>query len=73
MVEGERKDISSYVISVLVTRKLLMKGCFAWLAHVREQEKGSIDFASIPVVREFRDIFPEELPELSPVEKLKFP
>ena len=59
MVKGERKDVPSYVISVLVARKLLRKGCFAWLAHVRELEKGSIDLASIPVVSEFRDVFLE--------------
>jgi hypothetical protein len=51
--KGERKLIPSCVISVLVARKLLRKGCSAWLAHVRELEKGSIDLASIPVVKEF--------------------
>jgi len=64
--KGERKLIPSCVISVLVARKLLRKGCSAWLAHVRELEKGSIDLASIPVVKEFRDVFPEELPGLPP-------
>jgi hypothetical protein len=59
VVKGEQKDIASYVILVLVARKLLRKGCFAWLAHVRELEKGSIDLASIPVVSEFRDVFLE--------------
>ena len=59
VVKGEQKDIASCVISVLVARKLLRKGCFAWLAHVRELEKGSIDLATIPVVREFRDVFLE--------------
>jgi hypothetical protein len=73
VVKGERKDVPSYVISVLVARKLLRKGCFAWLAHVRDLEKGSIDLVSIPVVKEFQDIFPEELSGLPPVEKLKFP
>ena len=50
---GERKVIPSCVILVLVARKFLRKGCYAWLTHVRELEKGSIDLASIPVVREF--------------------
>jgi len=59
VVKGEQKDIASCVILVLVARKLLRKGCFAWLAHVRELEKGSIDLASIPVVSEFRDVFLE--------------
>jgi hypothetical protein len=54
-----------------VARKLLRKGCFAWLAHIRELEKGSIDLASIPVVREFRDVFPEELHGLPPVREIE--
>jgi len=51
--KGERKVIPSCVISVLVARKLLRKGCSAWLAHVKELEKGSIDLTSIHVIREF--------------------
>jgi hypothetical protein len=51
--KGKRKVIPSCIISVLVARKLLRKCYFAWLAHERELEKGSIDLASIPVVREF--------------------
>jgi hypothetical protein len=69
--KGERKVIPSCVILVLVARKLLRKGCSAWLAHVRELEKGSIDLTSIPVVREFRDVFPEELPGLPPVREIE--
>jgi len=69
--KGERKVIPSCVISVLVARKLLRKGCSAWLAHVRELEKGSIDLASIPVVRQFQDVFSEELPGLPPVREIK--
>jgi len=53
VVKEEQKDIPSCVISVLVARKLPRKGCSAWLTHVRELEKGSINLASIPVVREF--------------------
>jgi hypothetical protein len=47
------------------------QGCFAWLAHIRELEKGSIDLASILVVREFRDVFQEELPGLPPVREIE--
>jgi len=69
--KGERKVILSCVISVLVARKLLRKGCSAWLAHIIELEKGNIYLASIPVVREFRDVFPEELPRLPPVREIE--
>jgi len=54
-----------------VSRKLLRKGCSAWLDHVRELEKGSIELASIPVEREFQDVFPEELPGLPPVREIE--
>jgi hypothetical protein len=54
-----------------VARKLLRKGCSAWLAHVKELKKGSIDLASIPVVREFRDVFLEKLPGLPPVREIE--
>jgi len=33
--------------------------------------KGSLVLASIPVVREFQDVFPEELPGLPPVREIK--
>jgi len=54
-----------------VAKKLLRKGCSAWLSHVREPKKGSICLASIPVVREFQDVFPEELPGLHPVKEIE--
>ena len=40
VVKTEQKDIPSCVLSVLVARKLLRKGCSACLVHVRELEKG---------------------------------
>ena len=39
VVKGEQKDIPSYVILVLVARKLLRKCCSAWLAIIRELER----------------------------------
>jgi hypothetical protein len=52
-------------------RKLLRKGCSAWLTHIIELEKGNIDLANIPIVREFRNVFPEELPRLPPVREIE--
>jgi hypothetical protein len=34
------------------------------LSNVRELKKGSIELADIPIVREFPDVFSEELPGL---------
>jgi len=46
---------------------------FCLVSPYKRAGKGSIDLASIPVVREFRDVFLEELSGLPPVEKLNFP
>jgi hypothetical protein len=47
-------------------RKLLNKGCVAWLAHVIDRAKQTQELDRILIVKEFRDIFPDELPGLPP-------
>jgi hypothetical protein len=63
---GERNIIPNSIISVMTARKLLRKGCTAYLAYVVDLEKKGIELDKIPVVREFPDVFPKELPGLPP-------
>jgi hypothetical protein len=49
-------------------RKLVQRGCEAYLAYVKDREKENELLADIPTVKEFPDVFPEELPEL-PLER----
>ena len=65
--KGERKVLPNCMISVLRARRLMRKGCPVWLAHVIETKMGTVDLTSIPIVREFQDVFPKELPGLPPV------
>ena len=64
--KGERNIIPDSIISVMTARKLLRKGCIAYLAYVVDLEKKEIELDKIPVVREFSDVFPKELPGLPP-------
>jgi hypothetical protein len=59
---GERKMIPSFVISIVTTKKLIRNGCPIYLAHVKELRKGSLELTIIFIVREFQNVFPEELP-----------
>jgi hypothetical protein len=68
---GERRVIPNSIISVMTAGKLIRKGCPAWLSHVRELKKGSIELTNIPIVKEFPDVFPEELPGLPPIREIK--
>jgi hypothetical protein len=60
--EEERNVISNCIISVMAARKMIKKGCEAYLAYVLETKKGDIQVSNVPIVREFPDVFPDELP-----------
>ena len=70
--QGERDVISSCLISAVAARRLLSKGCQAFLAHVVDASIGVMEVGDIPVVREFPDVFPEDLPGSPPVREIDF-
>ena len=47
----------------MAMRKLLKKGCTSYFAYVINSKNGKIGLSSIPIVREFPDVFPGLLPE----------
>ena len=54
------------LISAITARKMLRKGCKGYLAVVRDTKVETGAVKSVPVVCEFSDVFPEELPGLPP-------
>ena len=70
---GDRKILSSCFISALVAHKLLRKGCIGYLAQIVDTSKEGIDMREVPVVREYLDVFPEELPDFPLLGKWSFP
>ena len=61
----------NFIISVTRARKLINAGCVAYLASVSLVE-ASQSVEAIPVVREFADVFPEDLPGLAPHREVDF-
>ncbi|XP_070049382.1 uncharacterized protein [Nicotiana tomentosiformis] len=53
------------VISFMKAQRLLKKGCLVLLAIVNDTREETISIENVPVVREFSDVFPEDLPELT--------
>ncbi|KAJ9562710.1 hypothetical protein OSB04_007870 [Centaurea solstitialis] len=47
-------------------RKCLAKGCTSYLAYVIDTKLGKKEITDVDVVREFPDVFPEDLPGLPP-------
>ena len=63
---GERSNHLSNVISTAIARKMVRKGCEAYLAYVIDTVKARPSVSDIPTVSDFSDMFPEKLPRLLP-------
>ena len=59
--EGDRRILLTCMISALEARRLLHKGCEAYLTHVIDKCPSKVTAKNVPVVCEFPDVFPEDL------------
>ena len=62
IIQGIRSSVMSNVISAMKARRFIRKGYEAFLALILDSKRGQVDMEKIPVIREFPDIFPKELP-----------
>ena len=69
---GERSNHLYNVISNATARTMVWKGCEAYLAYVIDTVKVRPSVSDIPTVSDFPDVFPEELPGLSPHREIEF-
>ncbi|XP_071741079.1 uncharacterized protein [Rutidosis leptorrhynchoides] len=72
IVQGEMSSSKLNIISCIKTRKYLMKGYQAILAHVKEVESEEKRIEDVPVVRDFPKVFPKELSGLPPQRQIEF-
>ncbi|WMV07854.1 hypothetical protein MTR67_001239 [Solanum verrucosum] len=59
-------------ISYLKARKLVLKGCIYHLVRVHDSSVEIPPFQSVPIVREFPDVFPDDLPGIPPERVIDF-
>ncbi|XP_019251419.1 PREDICTED: secoisolariciresinol dehydrogenase-like [Nicotiana attenuata] len=62
----------SGVISFLKAQRMVEKGCDAYLAYVRDVNVDTLIVESVPVVRDYPDVFPTDLPSMSPDRDIDF-
>ncbi|GKA26475.1 putative reverse transcriptase domain-containing protein [Tanacetum coccineum] len=64
------------IISCTKTQKYLLKGCQVFLAHntpkKAEDKSEEKRLEDVPIVRDFPEVFPEDLPGIPPTRQLKF-
>ena len=61
---GDRRVLPTCIIFALKVKRLLQKGCEAYIAHVIDTSISEVDLKNVPVVCEFSDVFLDDLPGL---------
>ncbi|KAA3460383.1 DNA/RNA polymerases superfamily protein [Gossypium australe] len=72
VVIGERRNYLSNVVSALKAEKMVRKGYEAFLTFVRALEAKELTVGDVRTVKEFSDVFPEELLGLPPDREVEF-
>ena len=65
-IQGIRSESVPKLISAMKTRCFLRKGCEAFLALILDSKREQVNLENIPVIREFPDVFPKDLPGVPP-------
>ncbi|KAD4586602.1 hypothetical protein E3N88_24203 [Mikania micrantha] len=71
-IKGERSDTPLNIISCMKAHKCLRKGYTAILALITDKTEEEKRIEDIPVVCEYPDVFPEDLPGLPPPRQVEF-
>ena len=69
---GICRELSSSMISAMTAQRMLRKGCQGYLAYMVETGKKGNLVDEIPVVREFPDVFLEDITGLPPDREVEF-
>ena len=72
MWEGNYTSNPVCIISFLCAKKIVSKGCLAFLAHLKDDTTQVPSIESVSVVREFLDVFPVDLPGMPPDRDVDF-
>ena len=72
VVQGDKRKSRYGTISYARVIKHLNKGCQVFMIHVTENKSTERLLEDVPIVREFPEVFPEELPGLPPNRQVEF-
>ncbi|GKB04750.1 putative reverse transcriptase domain-containing protein [Tanacetum coccineum] len=72
IIRGDRSKTRLNLISCIKTEKYISRGCQVFMIQVVEKKSDEKKLEDIPVVKEFPDVFPEDLPGIPPVRQVEF-
>ncbi|KAI3802162.1 hypothetical protein L1987_30291 [Smallanthus sonchifolius] len=71
-VLGERNDPMPSIISMIKAADNMRRGCKAYLVYVIDKCKEVKELDDVPMVREYPEVFPEDLPGIPPDREIEF-
>ncbi|KAI3706945.1 hypothetical protein L6452_25044 [Arctium lappa] len=72
VIYGEKRKGEVAIITMAKARKCLAKGCSSFLAYVIDAKLKKSKLEDVKIVREFPDVFPDDLPGLPPDRQVEF-
>ncbi|GJX77276.1 putative reverse transcriptase domain-containing protein [Tanacetum coccineum] len=72
IIRGDQSKTRLSLISCIKTERYISRGYQVFVAQVMEKKSAEKRLEDIPVVREFPEVFPEDLPGLPPVRQVEF-
>ncbi|GJR80514.1 putative nucleotidyltransferase, ribonuclease H [Tanacetum coccineum] len=72
IIRGDRSKTRLNLISCIKTEKYISRGCQVFMIQVMEKKADEKRLEDISVVKEFLDVFPEDLPGIPPVRQVEF-
>ena len=70
--EGDNTSTPVRIIPFLRAKRMVSKGCLAFLAHLKDDTTQVPSIESVSIVREFLDVFPADLPGMPPDRDIDF-
>ncbi|GJY86378.1 putative reverse transcriptase domain-containing protein [Tanacetum coccineum] len=72
IVEGDQGGSRLKIVSCIKGCKYVEQRCHLFLAHITKKKSKEKQMKDVPVIRDFQEVFPEELPGLSPPTQVEF-
>ncbi|GJW50973.1 putative reverse transcriptase domain-containing protein [Tanacetum coccineum] len=72
IIRGDQSKTQLRLISCIKTKRYISRGCQVFIAYVMEKKLDKKQLEDIPVVKEFLEVFSEDLPGLHPVRQVEF-
>src|ERR687885_2579027 len=72
VARGEQGGFSCPLMTMMKASRMLSKGCESFFAYVIDAKGEKKALTDIPIVSEFAEVFPDELPGLPPIREVEY-